>query len=774
MKIAKMWDEKFSRPGYLYGTEPNAYLKEIIDALPKGARILFLGEGEGRNACYAAGLGHVCEALDASQTGLQKLEALAAERGVDVETTHADLAQWQPSKRYDAILCAFVHLEEPLRTRVFVQALWALEYGGIFAGEFFSTAQLEKDSGGPKQKALLYDVRSFDKLKRPGYACELLEEATVELDEGEGHKGEAAVVRVRFHRHSEPMPLELERLTLGALLERSVSRFSDRVAVRSLDGSVSLTYAAFGEKVREIQSVLEARGVGAGDKIALCSENQPYWPVVYMAVTTMGAVIVPILPDFHDNEIRHIVLHAECRGVFVSVKMRDVLDDESMCGLDFVMNVDTLEDDEELRKRLDAKGVLQKGSEQLEKLKESAMDLAGIRKKKTPSELCEDDLAAIIYTSGTTGSSKGVMHCHRALAFQPVGAQGVITILPEDRFLSILPLAHTFECSVGFFVPFANGASVTYFSKPPTPRLLLDAMAQVRPTMMLSVPLVIEKIFKSKIQPKFTSSAPMRLLYRLAFVRKLLHRAAGRKMLENFGGALRFYGIGGAPLSPLVERFLREAGFPYSIGYGLTETAPLLAGAAPFHTKPRAIGPLLESVEVRIDDPNAEGKGTIRVKGPNIMLGYYKNPEKTAEVLDTDGWFNTEDLGYLDDDGYLYISGRSKNMILGPSGENIYPEQIEGMMAEHPFVEDVLVYEHDGRLVARVYLDYEKLDGVFGIKKMSETQVHAQIESLLEEIREETNARVSKFSRIARIIEQKEPFIKTPTKKIKRYLYTQE
>ena len=772
MGIGKIWDEKFSKEGYLYGKRPNMYLQYIIEKLPPQSEILFLGEGEGRNACFAAKLGHICHAVDASEVGLKKLDAFAKECSVKIDTRLQDLKTWEPEQSYDAVLCSFLHLEEPLRTRTFIKALGALRQNGVFAGEFFAKSQLQRDSGGPKDEKLLYDLHSFEKLKRPGFVCEQLETAAVELDEGKGHQGTADVVRVRFRREKF-YKIELPSLTLAALLERSASMFSERPALRTLDGSVVLTYGDVGTRIRALQEELASRGIGFGDKIALCSENMPYWGIVYLAVTTMGAVIVPILPDFHDNEIRHIILHAECRAAFVSKKMRDVLDHESMRDLGCVMLVDTLAPDETLCERLNENSMLKKGTEQLNRLKESAMDLAHIGSGKIASELCEDDLAAIIYTSGTTGSSKGVMHTHRALAFQATGAQCVIEIFPEDRFLSILPLAHTFECSVGFLVPFANGSSVTYLSKAPTPRLLIDAMGKVRPTFMLSVPLVIEKIFKNRIQPNFMKNALIRRLYRFAFIRKKLHALAGKKLMQTFGGALRFYGIGGAPLSPLVEEFLIEAGFPYSIGYGLTETAPLLAGAAPFRTKYRAIGPALDAVELKIVDPNEAGEGTVYAKGPNVMLGYYKDPEKSAEVLMGDGWFNTEDLGYIDEDGYLFISGRSKNLILGPSGENIYPEQIEAVIGENELVEDVLVYQYENRLVARVYLDYEKLDQMFGIKSMSESEVHERIEALLERLRQETNARVSRFSRISRMIEQKEPFIKTPTKKIKRYLYTE-
>jgi len=766
--IGKIWNEKFSREGYLYGKTPNAYLKGVMETLPAGSRILFLGEGEGRNACFAAAQGFEAHAIDASDIGLRKLQAMAKDMGVTVTAIHLDLAEWEPDEIYDAVLCSFLHLEEPLRSDVFVKALSVLDEGGVFAGEFFATSQLQRDSGGPKAPELLYDVASFEKFKRPWFDCETLAAFSVELDEGPGHQGTADVIRVLFrHNGDTRFKVTLPRLTLKALLERSVSQYAQRNVLANVDGTRSLTYGEFGEQVTRLQARLAEAGIGRGDKVALCSENMPFWGVVYFAVTSMGAVIVPILPDFHHSEIRHIIAHAECRALFVSAKKREAINEESMENLVMVVLTEDLSDDPAFARR--APSILQRGSEQLQRLK------AGVRGSEssvTLYEPCEDDLAAIIYTSGTTGSSKGVMLTHRALAFEALVSQCVIEVMPEDRFLSILPLAHTYECSVGFLLPFANGASVYYLSKVPTPKILIDAMASVRPTAMLSVPLVIEKIFKNRILPAFHKNGFMRFIYNIAFVRKRLHKLAGRKLLQTFGDELRIFGIGGAPLSPMVEEFLADAAFPYCIGYGLTETAPLLAAAPPFKTKLHAIGPAVTSVELRIIEPDETGVGTVWAKGPNVMNGYYKDPEKTEEVLKADGWFNTEDRGYIDADGYLFISGRSKNVILGPSGENIYPEQIEAKIMENELVEDALVYDVEKQLVARVHLNYEKLDEELDIRRMTETEQRHAIEALLERIKTETNESVSKFSRISRMIEQSEPFVKTPTKKIKRYLYT--
>jgi len=283
----------------------------------------------------------------------------------------------------------------------------------------------------------------------------------------------------------------------------------------------------------------------------------------------------------------------------------------------------------------------------------------------------------------------------------------------------------------------------------------------------------MEKIYKNKVLPNFQKNIFIKMLYRIPWLRKKLNRIAGKKLIETFGGKIRFFGIGGAGISPAVELFLREADFPYCIGYGLTETAPILAGTNPEKTKYKAIGPAIPGVELELRDRDEEGNGVLWARGPNVMKGYYKDPEKTAEVIDEKGWFNTEDIGYFDEEGYFFMSGRAKNIIIGPSGENIYPEQIEAVINLHDTVADSLVYDDKGTLTARIFLDYDKLDQQFGNTHKSETKVHQKIEKLLEEIRQDVNGRISAFSRIRKVIEQREPFVKTPTKKIKRYLYTE-
>ncbi len=564
--------------------------------------------------------------------------------------------------------------------------------------------------------------------------------------------------------------IKLPTLTLKALFDYSTETYADRPAVQFVDAD-PITYAQLAQNVEILQGILHTYGIKSGDRVALYSENMPNWSAIYFAVTTMGAVIVPILPDFHTSEAMHIAIHAECKAAFISQKLFEVMLDETQPP---EMNLLVITDNLNILKKLSTPStvdkVLKKGGEHLSK----AMEKLGKENKEDEETIIEEeDLAAIIYTSGTTGNSKGVMLSHKNLVFDATASQKMVDIFSTDRFLSILPLAHTYECTVGMIVPFLNGASIHYIQKPPTPTILIKAMSTVKPDFMLTVPLVIEKIYKNKILPNFQKNLLIKMLYAIPFVRKKLNKIAGKKLIETFGGKIRFFGVGGAGLSPIVEKFLREAQFPYCIGYGLTETAPLLAGTNPSKTKYKAIGPVIPGAELELRDQNEEGIGTLWARGPNVMMGYYKDPEKTAEVIDDEGWFNTEDIGYLDEDGYFFMSGRAKNIIVGSSGENIYPEQIEAAINAHTFVADSLVYDDKGTLTARIHLDYDKLDEILGVSKKSETKMHAKVDDLLEKIRLEVNENISAFSRIRKVIEQREPFIKTPTKKIKRYLYVE-
>jgi long-chain acyl-CoA synthetase len=343
----------------------------------------------------------------------------------------------------------------------------------------------------------------------------------------------------------------------------------------------------------------------------------------------------------------------------------------------------------------------------------------------------------------------------------------------RDRFVSILPLSHTLENTVGFMVPILNGASVFYLEKPPSPTVLMAALKEIRPTIMLTVPMIIEKIYYQKVVPGLTGNAVIRMLMGIKSFRRLLHRAAGKKLMKTFGGNLEFFGIGGAKLNTRVEQFLIEAGFPYAIGYGLTETAPLLAGAVPGKTRLGSTGPSVEGVEIKINDPDpVTGEGEIWAKGPNVMKGYYLEPDLTSEVFTRDGWFRTGDLGTFDPDQNLYIKGRLKNMIVGSTGENIYPEEIEFVINNFRHVVESLVVEKKGKLVALVHINLEEIEQAYRhLKEELTNYVEEKTEEILREIKEYVNARVNKFSQVHSVVLQSAPFKKTATQKIKRFLY---
>ena len=532
----------------------------------------------------------------------------------------------------------------------------------------------------------------------------------------------------------------LENFTLRALLNRSVKLYPNEDAFGKA-GQTTNTYAEFNTAVTRIIKVLKKNGIQKGDKVLLLSENMPNWAVAYFGVTYFGGVIVPVLPEFHPSDVHRIMQHSGAKAAFVSKKHQGTLESCEDYDMRFVISLDDLTIVEELR--------------DLDTMAEVVQNT-----QDTPPN--EDDLAALIYTSGTTGNSKGVMLSHKNLLANAMSVYGHLQIKKEDVWLSILPLAHTLECTVGLLVPLLHGSSVYYIDKVPTPSILLKAFQDVQPTMMVSVPLIIEKIYKSKILPNLTSSPLKRFLYKIPFTRKVLNRIAGKKLLESFGGKLKFFGIGGAGLAPYVEKFLIEARFPYIIGYGLTETAPLIAGSIlGGKIKLGSTGVAMAGVSIEIKDKDPQtGNGEIIVKSPSIMMGYYQDEEKTAETMQDD-WFLTGDLGYIDDEGFLFINGRSKNVLIGSGGENIYPEQIEAMINQYEKIDGSLVLQKNNQLIALIHLNEEN---------MTEDELQNK-EKFLEDMRKLVNVQVSSFSRMVKFIEEVEPFIITPTKKIKRYLY---
>lgn len=534
--------------------------------------------------------------------------------------------------------------------------------------------------------------------------------------------------------------------TLYELVRNSIEQFADRVAFTMLDGE-EVTFKEVGNRINDVQQKLTSAGLKPGDKVALYSSSMPNWGVSYFAVTTAGMVVVPILPGFSGEEVAKILEHSESKALLVSDKLFSRIPKEAIDALNIVIRTKNLKI---LAQRVEAEGAT-----------------------CIPQP---DDLASIIYTSGTTSSPKGVMHTQQSLALHADLCQKLFPINFDDSFLSVLPMSHVYECSLGMIFPFSQGVPVFYLDRPPAVSTLVPAMKRVSPTIMLIVPLIVEKIYRARVRAKFTSNKLMAAAYRMAPVRKLLHRLAGKKLTEVFGGRLRFLGVGGAKLDYATERFLIEARFPLGIGYGLTETAPLLAGAIPPKREVGSTGPAVPYVELRLDNINPKThQGEVVAKTPCCMEGYYKNPEATAEVIDADGWFHTGDLGQFDKEGRLHIKGRLKNMILGPGGENIYPEDIENVLSEHDCIEEALVTEQSGRLVAFVHFNAEQLERQLAdwkaTWKTKQEAIEAKSKELCAEIQTYVNEKVNQFSRLAEVIELKEDFIKTPSMKIRRFLY---
>lgn len=528
--------------------------------------------------------------------------------------------------------------------------------------------------------------------------------------------------------------------TLRELYLHSIQEYADRLSFCMYEGD-NMTYAEFAQRVNTVQQLLVGAGLKGGDKVALLSNNMPNWGVCYFAVVTAGMIVVPILPDFSGEETDKIIAHADAKALIVSDKLFSKLNKSQISKLNVVIRSKNL-------------GVISQHNFE----------------KGSMSEPKEEDIAAIIYTSGTTSKPKGVMLTHYNLCAQLDMDYKLFPINSDDVFLSMLPLSHTYECTIGMLYPFMMGGSVYYLDRPPTAATLMPAMKAIRPTLMLAVPLIIEKIYKSQIAARFATNRFKRALYAFPPLRKMIHRMAGRKLYNTFGGRLRFFGIGGAKLDPDTERFLLEGKFPYAIGYGLTETAPLLAGAIPSRVKLQSTGPILPNIKYRLDNINPKsGEGELVVLSPATMVGYYKNPEATKEAFTADGWFRTKDLGIFDKDGNLFLKGRLNNMILGPSGENIYPEEIENVINGHFLVSDSIVKQEKGKLVAMVHFNKEELERKYqDIKE----ELGYKMEEIKSELLSYVNSKVNKFSRISNVEEHDSEFEKTPTHKIKRFLYT--
>ena len=529
--------------------------------------------------------------------------------------------------------------------------------------------------------------------------------------------------------------------TIAKLYEYATTVYSKKQYTQWYDTKEGgYTYASFKSKCDSISKKLTQYGIGAGDKVAILSQSMPNWSIAFFATTVFGRISIPILPDSSENEVTNIINHSESKVLFVSERLLSKVSKEVMDKMVLVVSVDTLEaikaDDDKFT--CDGK----------------------------PSVPTPDEIATIIYTSGTTGSAKGVVLSHRNLASNVITCYHSCKRTEKDRWLSILPMAHTLEMTLGMLYPMYCGASVYYLQKPPVPSLLMKALKVVKPTTMLTVPLIIEKVYKGSVLPTIKKSRT--LSWMNEHMNGLMCRIIGMKLKATFGGHVTFYGIGGAKLDSEVERFLLKAKFPYAIGYGLTETSPLLGYAMHGWRAVGSLGYPVYNVKLKLHDVNPEtGEGEIIAKGPNVMLGYYKDPKRTKSVFTEDGWFRTSDIAVQDEKGRFYIKGRNNNMILGPSGENIYPEEIENVINNVEGVSESIVVERDGKLVALV----QPAENYIQWDKESEDKFYEKLDSWKAKVMKMVNKNVSKASQVSSVEVMKEPFEKTATQKIRRFKY---
>ncbi len=521
---------------------------------------------------------------------------------------------------------------------------------------------------------------------------------------------------------------------------------------------VTYTGAEVAAGIEKIHIILRRAGVKPGDKVALCARNSAAWAVTFLGALTYGATVVPLLHEFHPDNIEHLLCHAEATVLFTEKSIFEKLSDDRLAGLKAAVLIP------------DLTPALCRDS----RLAETLRDLDRIYHENYPGGLTAnhltytspkpESLALINYTSGSTGNSKGVMLTYANLwSNVRFGLKKIDFLHPGDGMLSMLPLAHMYGLVFEFLFPFCRGCHITFLGRVPSPAVVLKAFAQVKPKLVITVPLVIEKIVRANVFPRLRTPA-MKVLTAIPGVRTIIYRKVRAQLIKAFGGKLQQLILGGAAMSSDVESFLRRIRFPFTVGYGMTECAPLVTYEWWATQRPHSCGRLVDGMKARVDSPDpVNTPGVLHVKGSNVMMGYYKNPDATAEALSPDGWLNTGDICTIDPDGYVYLRGRNKSMILGPSGQNIYPEEIESELNNLPLVAESVVVDRDGKIVALVHPDYEAAR----LQHLSEADTDTRVKELLPEL----NRRLPAYSRVSSIEIQHEPFEKTPKHSIRRFLY---
>ena len=542
-----------------------------------------------------------------------------------------------------------------------------------------------------------------------------------------------------------------------ALLEKSIKKNWDADSLTDYKG-VTYQYKDVARKIEKLHIIFEESGVKPGDKIAVCGRNMSHWGVTFLATVTYGAVIVPILHEFKPDQVHNIVNHSEAKLLFVGDVVWEGLDESAMPNLEGVILVNDF-------------SLLVSRTEKLTFAREHLNELFG---KKFPKNFRKehinyykdspDELLVLNYTSGTTSFSKGVMIPARALWSNMMFAFQALSMKTGDRLVSMLPMAHMYGLAFEFLYQFCAGVQVFFLTRMPSPKIILQAFAEVKPTLVIAVPLIIEKIIKKNVLPKLETPT-MKFLMHMPFISDKIRAKVREQLMSAFGGEFYEIVVGGAAFNQEIEAFMRSIEFPYTVGYGMTECAPLICYEDWKKFKAGSCGKAVANMEVKVlsADP-ANIPGEIICRGDNVMLGYYKNEEATKEVLDEDGWMHTGDLGVIDEEGNVTIKGRSKNMLLGPSGQNIYPEEIEDKLNNMPYVnESIVIQALDGKLAALIYPDFE----LAFANGMTEKQVEEQMEAN----RVAVNQQIAAYEQIARVKIYHEEFEKTPKKSIKRFLY---
>jgi len=544
--------------------------------------------------------------------------------------------------------------------------------------------------------------------------------------------------------------------TVSQYLEDSIKSNWDNQALSDYKGD-SFAYKDVACTLIKLHKFYDALGVKPGDKIALVGKNSARWGVVYLSVVSYGAVIVPILPDFKPGDMHEIVNHSDSILLFAEQSLFDTLDFEKMPNLIGSLRITgfTIQ-----AQRADK---LIEAWEKSEVDKPIGNECANPDKFSLP-KIENDKLAVISYTSGTTGFAKGVMLPHNSLAANIRFAQRNMPLNPGDRIVSFLPLAHTFGCAFEFLFPFTLGCHITILTKTPSPQIILQAFGEVKPSLILSVPLVIEKIFKNQVLPVISKPA-MKVILGIPGLNKLILKKIRAKLEGAFGGNFRELVLGGAPFNQETEIFFKKMKFPFTVGYGMTECGPLISYTNWRETPRGASGQIVDTLELKIDSPDPlKIAGEIMVKGENVMYGYYKNQQATDEVLDKDGWLHTGDLGLVDRKGNIFIKGRIKSMLLGASGKNIYPEEIESLYNNKFGVGETVVVQRNDKLVALIFPDQEFVNK----EKMTEES----IQELFDGYKKEINEQLPGYMNVSQVVIQSEEFAKTPKRSIKRFLYS--